>query len=167
MQKSSYLYLFFLLFIGLSSCEQLVSADSEQVDLDKEKDLILTTLNNETKAAFQRDYQLWTQYWIHSEEISKTYINFADSSFSESIGWKEISGFVKEFIATHPNPEPVPALPDKIDVRLYENGAWVSYQQLDAIRGLKRELRLMEKEDGQWKIAGMHTTIYGHSIEKR
>jgi hypothetical protein len=37
----------------------------------------------------------------------------------------------------------------------------VSYEQNDVERGLKRETRLMEKKDGQWKIAGMHTTIYG------
>jgi hypothetical protein len=37
----------------------------------------------------------------------------------------------------------------------------VSYQQVDSLRGLKRETRLMEKTAGGWKIAGMQTTIYG------
>ena len=70
-------------------------------------------------------------------------MSFVDSTFSESIGWKEISQFVKTFIEEHPEPEPVPKLLDKIKVRLYGNGAWGTYEQQDSIRGLKRETRLM------------------------
>ena len=55
---------------------------------------------------------------------------------------------------------------DKIDVRLYRNGAWVTYEQRDSLRGLKRETRLMEKVNGEWKIAGMQTTIYGFETEE-
>lgn len=130
-------------------------------NLEQEKKSILETLNNETKAAFQRDYKSWKENWVHEKTITKTYINFPDSSFTESIGWNEISSFVKTFIEEHPEPEPIPALVDDIDVRLYGSGAWVSYEQQDSLRGLKRETRLMEKLNGQWRIAGMHTTIYG------
>jgi len=61
----------------------------------------------------------------------------------------------------HPEPDPLPALVDSIEARLYGKGAWASYEQNDPKRGLKRETRLMEKENGQWKIAGMQTVIYG------
>ncbi len=131
------------------------------IDPELEKAEILVCLNNETKAAFARDYELWTEHWIHRDNISKTYINYVDSSFSESIGWSEISGFVHQFIEEHPTPEPTPKLLEYIHVQLYDSGAWVSYKQIDSLRGLKRETRLMEKENGKWKIAGMHTSIYG------
>ena len=78
-----------------------------------------------------------------------------------SLGWKKIDDFVTDFFKKHPDPEPVPELLDSISVRLFGNGAWVTYEQLDSLRGRKRETRLMEKVDGQWKIAGMQTTIYG------
>ena len=134
---------------------------NREVDIELERNAILETLNNETKAAFQRDYEGWTEYWVHDPDITKTYIDFADSTFSESVGWKEISGFVKTFIEEHPEPEPLPELLNHVDIRLYDNGAWVTYEQQDSLRGLKRETRLMEKTDGKWKIAGMQTTIYG------
>ncbi|PIF00775.1 MAG: hypothetical protein CR994_03725 [Maribacter sp.] len=134
---------------------------NQKINPELEKQAILERLNNETKDAFQRDYEAWTKNWVHDPSISKVYMNFVDSTFSESIGWKEISQFVKTFIEEHPEPEPVPKLLDKINVRLYGNGAWVTYRQQDSLRGIKRETRLMEKVNGEWKIAGMQTTIYG------
>ena len=135
--------------------------ENQTSNFDQEKTAIIATLNDETKAAFQRDYESWKGKWVHDSTITKTYINFPENSFTESIGWKEISSFVKTFIEEHPEPEPLPKLLNDVEVRLYGNGAWVSYEQQDSIRGLKRETRLMEKIDGQWRIAGMHTTIYG------
>lgn len=142
------------------------TADEQSVNAEDEKKAILETLNNETKAAFQRDYATWKEYWVHDTDITKTYIDFGESTFSESVGWDQISGFVKTFMEEHPEPEPVPKLLDNIDVRLYGGGAWVTYEQQDSLRGLKRESRLMEKTDGQWKIAGMQTTIYGFDSDK-
>ena len=153
------------------SCKKVTENDdttvtNQSLNFKQEKSAILETLNSETEAAFQRNYEHWTEKWVHDPSITKTYINFVDSNFSESVGWKDISQFVKTFIEEHPEPEPVPQLVDDIDVRLYGNGAWVSFEQQDSLRGLKRETRLMEKVDGKWKIAGMHTTIYGFDKEK-
>lgn len=153
------------------SCKETMKSKMETVvsiemDSQEEKEAILHRLNNETKNAFQRDYNAWTENWVHDQNISKVYINFSDGTFSESVGWDEISLFVKTYIEEHPEPEPIPKLLDKINVKLYGNGAWVTYEQNDSIRGLKRETRLMEKIDGEWKIAGMQTTIYGFENEE-
>ncbi|MBQ0735710.1 hypothetical protein [Aquimarina celericrescens] len=166
MSNKAITFFFFTTLLCMISCNDItkekikIEAD-QSINLEVEKKAILETLNNETKAAFQRDYESWKDKWVHRSTITKTYINFVDNSFSESVGWEEINNFVKTFFEEHPEPEPVPALLKDINVRLYENGAWVSYEQQDSLRGLKRETRLMEKLNGQWKIAGMHTTIYG------
>jgi len=138
-------------------CEQ---APDENTNFDLEKAAILKTINDETKAAFNRDYEGWKSKWLHESFVSKTYMQFSDSTFSETLGWPAIDDFVRIYIEEHPEPDPVPTLLADIDVRLYGNGAWVSFEQNDAVRGVKRETRLMEKVNGQWKIAGMHTTIY-------
>ena len=142
------------------------NSTSESIDPKVEKQAILERLNNETKDAFSRNYEAWTTNWVHDPNISKVYINFVDRTFSESMGWSEISKFVQVFMDEHPEPEPIPELINEITVRLYGNGAWVTYEQKDSLRGLKRETRLMEKIDGAWKIAGMQTSIYGFKTKE-
>lgn len=134
--------------------------------MEEEKQAILDVINNETKAAFSRDYEGWKDKWMHEPYVTKTYINFLEDSMTETLGWKEIDDFVRIYIEEHPEPDPIPTLVDDIQVRLYGTGAWVTYEQNDGPRGTKRETRLMEKVDGQWKIAGMHTTIYGAKPNK-
>jgi len=150
-----------LLFV-ISSCndtkDKMINMEH---DLSLEKKQIMECLDSETKAAFARDYALWKTHWVHRPSIAKTYMNFADTTFSEMTSWEEIDDFVRTYIEDNPEPAPAPAQPDNIDVKVYGKGAWVSYEILDKVFGKKRETRLMEKENGQWKIAGMHTTIYG------
>lgn len=154
-----------IVMLSFSHCKQSAQRVKPQAigteDIALEKGEILNALNNETKAAFQRDYEAWQGYWVHDADITKIYLDFPENTFSESLGWSEISGFVRNFFEEYPEPEPVPELLDSINVRFYGKGAWVTYEQQDSLRGLKRETRLMEKIDGQWKIAGMQTTIYG------
>lgn len=151
----------------LSSCRTNDSQNREKkYGTPNDKQAILNVLNGETKAAFQRDYKAWTTYWIHRDDISKTYIDFPENSFSESRGWEEISTFVKTFFNKHPQPEPIPDLLQDINVRIYGTGAWVNFEQQDSLRGRKYETRLMEKEGNKWKIAGMQTTIYGFGSEE-
>ena len=122
---------------------------------------ILAVLNGETRDALGRDYASWRSHWVHEPYVFKTYVNVADGTGSETRGWDRVDDFVRTYIEDHPEPEsPPPPLTDA-DVRVYGDGAWVSYEQDDADQGRKRESRLMERVDGRWRIAGMHTTIYG------
>lgn len=155
-----------LLLLYVSGCKESGTHDGVvpapvAPDFETEKKAILETLTNETMAAFARDYETWQSKWVHDSSIVKTYMNFADSSFSESIGWQKTDDFVKQFFKDHPQAEPAPEMLSDINVRLYGTGAWVTFEQQDSIRGRKREARLMEKVNGEWKIAGMQTTIYG------
>lgn len=133
----------------------------EATDEAAQKAAILKALNEETIAAFSRDYDGWTTYWVQQPYVTKTYMNFADGTQTETLGWAEVNQFIVDYFAEHPEPDPLPEPLTDIDVRLYGTGAWVSYEQEDPARGRKRETRLMELVEGRWKIAGMGTIIYG------
>ncbi len=163
--KGVFIFQFIVLLCSIG-CNVETEKKIHQTDkFELEKGDILKVINDETKAAFNRDYEGWKEKWIHEPHVVKTYMQFPDSSMTESLGWNAISGFVKTYFEEHPEPVPIPTLVNDIDVRLYGNGAYVYFHQNDSERGLKRETRLMEKENGQWKIAGMHTTIYGFKNE--
>lgn len=149
--------------IILFSCDRPAENNSFNgiENYEKEKEAIISVINNETKAAFQRDYKSWKEKWVHDSNISKSYLNFVDGTYSETLGWDDINKFVKTYIEENPEPDILPKLVDDVELRLYGNGAWIVFEQLDPKVGLKRETRLMEKEDGVWKIAGMQTSIYG------
>jgi len=129
--------------------------------MEAETQAILKTLNEETAAAFQRDYETWQSKWVHSPTMTKVYEDLAGGDSSTSTGWEEISQFVKDFFVAHPEPEPVPEMLSEIDVRIEGDAAEVIYEQQDALRGRKVETRTMQKVDGEWKIAGMKTKIFG------
>lgn len=170
MNRKTFLLLFVITLIT-TNCKEEMNQQSDDTtnqaaSFEQEKAAILEVINNETKAAFSRDYEGWKDKWVHDPSITKTYIDFQNNTMTETIGWEEINDFVKTYIEEHPDPDPLPTLVDDITVRLYGTGAWVSFEQNDAERGFKRETRLMERVDGKWKIAGMHTTIYGFKDDK-
>ncbi len=51
-----------------------------KINFEQEKAAILKTLTDENKAAFNRNYEAWQEKWIHDPNITKTYLNIADSS---------------------------------------------------------------------------------------
>ena len=141
--------------------ERAAETPGAATDDDRDKALILDVLNAETRDALGRDYESWRDHWVHEPYVVKTYVNVADGSGSETRGWAAVDDFVRSYLEAHPEPEPPPAPLEDADVRLYGDGAWVSYEQDDVDQGRKRESRLMERVGGTWRIAGMHTTIYG------
>lgn len=161
------LLLVLLLLAGVIGCADApTDSPAETVaDEDQEKAAILDVLNGETRAALSRDYEGWRDHWVHEPTVAKTYVNVADETGSETLGWAAVDDFVRTYIEEHPEPEPPPAPLTDADVRIYGDGAWVTYEQQDADQGRKRESRLMEKVDGEWRIAGMHTTVYGSERE--
>ncbi len=72
------------------SCKKSTNKDTKIVinqldNLEQEKAAILETLHAETKAAFQRDYEGGKGKWVHTEYVAKTYMNFSDSSMTETL----------------------------------------------------------------------------------
>ena len=147
--------------VGLAGCAHAPPAPAASGAADsREKAAVLDVVNAETRAALGRDYPGWRSHWVHEPYVVKTYVNVADGTGSETRGWEAVDDLVGTYIREHPEPEPPPLPVEDADVRLYGDGAWVSYEVDDADQGRKRESRLMERVGGQWRIAAMHTTVY-------
>ena len=124
-------------------------------------DQILAVLNGETRAALGRDYDGWRDHWVHEPYAVKTYTDAAGGAASVTLGWDAVDGFVRTYLEGHPEPEPPPPPLEAADVHVDGDAAWVVYEQDDADQGRKREARRLERVDGAWRIAAMHTTVLG------
>jgi len=106
MNKAHLLVLLSVVF-SITACstrnsEQPQAQTPQELSINMQKQAILKTLNDETKAAFQRDYDAWQSQWVHSPTMTKVYEDLAGGESSTSTGWEEISQFVKDFFAAHP-----------------------------------------------------------------
>ncbi|MEL6944060.1 MAG: hypothetical protein AAFO82_15475, partial [Bacteroidota bacterium] len=85
-------------FFHFVSCEQKSTSEAENLtysmeNFEQEKSAILAILNEETAAAFNRDYEAWKSKWIHQSYVTKTYMDFTNNSITETLGWEEINAF--------------------------------------------------------------------------
>lgn len=120
--------------------------------VQNEKDAIKAVIEHETAAFMNVDYKSWSDLWL---KVPYAYWSFSDSSGTTYIeGWDNLK---KTFTDYFKNAQPSEAeiTNEWIDIRVYENGAYVYF-----IQKLKDELdhdgtsqmRILEKKDGKWKL---------------
>jgi len=70
----------FLALLPMVACSPSSDLALSTKDGKADKAAILRVLNEETIAAFSRDYEGWQDKWVQEPYVTKTYMNFADSS---------------------------------------------------------------------------------------
>lgn len=118
----------------------------------KEETAIKTMIEMESRYFWARDFQNWKKAWVHADYA--VWIAASRDGIRQYDGWKSWSDNVKTFFEENPDPIPYDENVTKTEYRfrIYGNGAWVSFIQVNSgTRTL--ETRIMEKHNGQWKIA--------------
>ena len=158
MKTLTFLLGFLLLF---SSCEKKV--DDQQglagESLDKEKAAIKQVIEDETESFFARNYNKWKSSYAQTDYAFQAWSN-NDGTFDSNVGWEDINKQIGKYITD--NPEPVSSHP-KVErknmlFKFYgDNVAYLTWDQFNSDQDMKnfhhsKEVRLMEKIGGQWKI---------------
>jgi hypothetical protein len=120
--------------------------------LSKEETAIRQVIESESKHFWGRNYQEWKKLYVHAPYVTRT-ISTKDG-VRQLNGWDVWDEEVKELFDSSPNPQPYEGIVYKYNYRyrVYGNGAWVTFEQMnDGVKTL--ETRILEKENGQWKIA--------------
>lgn len=127
-----------------------------QSDMKPSKDVVAikALIKAETAAFWSRDYKAWSDKWIQEPHVIWTAAT--QEGVRQYRGWDEWSAEVKRFIKENPKPEQDNILRGKWEIRVYGTGAWVSFIQ-DWKGNMSRETRILEKQDGKWKIAFVET----------
>jgi hypothetical protein len=118
---------------------------------------IINTLNNETAAFMKRDFEEWESFWLQEETSYKSY--FIEGEFIEYDGWLEIKSFAKTYFKENPTPETFPVDIQESQIVVRNDLAWVKFEVIDPVRGLKKEYRRLIHTSEGWKISYM-STIY-------
>lgn len=129
-------------------------------DLQADKDSIMAAIQRETNSFFARDYEAWKSNYVQSDYAFQAWSN-RDGTFDASVGWDAIDKVVGNYI--HENPEPESSHPiverKNIKYKFYGNNvAFLTWDQFNSDREKQnfthsKEVRIMEKVNGQWKIA--------------
>lgn len=158
MKTLTFLLGFLLLFC---SCEK--KADDQQgltgESLDKEKAAIKQVIEDETESFFARNYNKWKSSYAQTDYAFQAWSN-NDGTFDSNVGWEDINKQIGRYISD--NPEPVSSHP-KVErknmlFKFYgDNVAYLTWDQFNSDQDMKnfhhsKEVRLMEKIGGQWKI---------------
>ncbi|GGG81877.1 hypothetical protein GCM10007415_13270 [Parapedobacter pyrenivorans] len=149
----------FLIGLFFAACNANNPHEKSEAALQQEKDAVLATIEKETEAFFARDYDNWKSTYVQEDYAFQAWSN-RDGTFDSSVGWENIDNTVGKYI--HDNPEPVSSHPiverKNITFKFYdENVAYLTWDQFNSDREGEvffhsKEVRLMEKIDGVWKI---------------
>jgi hypothetical protein len=126
----------------------IVSAAQAQND----KEAIKAVIEQETAAFMNVDYKTWSGLWM---KVPYAYWSYSDSTGTSFVeGWENLN---KTYVDYFKNSKPSKGeiTNEWIEIRIYENGAYVHF-----IQKLKDEIdldetsqvRILEKKDGKWKV---------------
>lgn len=143
-------------------------------DDEKNRTEILRVIENESKAFWDKDYERWSSYWVHAPYI-RTMGWWERGGVTVVKGWDERGPRTKAHMKDNPDPNPQNVVRENINIRIYQDAAWVTFDQYGKdngvpdmdMPGLSRETRFMEKHDGQWKIVYVGWLLEGNATKEK
>lgn len=155
----------------------LLSACKETVDVEAEKKAIIDVINAETQAYMDFDFEKVTGFYIQDSLNFRLTTGADDHVFLE--GWDAVESFFRdELIDGNPNtPEntSIHVAKDNYRIKVYEHSAYVICDETwtytmpeNVVEIHSRQVRFMEKVDGEWKIAFLSfigTSGYDEEVE--
>ncbi|MDB5528142.1 MAG: transcriptional regulator, LuxR family [Devosia sp.] len=119
---------------------------------------ILAVLRAETEAWLQRDFEALASHWVQSPQTRRMEA-FASLGVRVDEGWDAIAARLKKIVERFPEQQPFAGRVrwEKVNVVVNGNMAWVTYDQIGSDTGedRKRQLKILHRMDGTWKIACM------------
>jgi hypothetical protein len=157
--------LILLSIISLAACNRVnteTKKDTPVFDAEKEQSAIMKVAEKETDAFYARDYEGWKSTRAQQAYDFQGWNNNDGTSDIEN-GWKQVDGVIKDYIEK--NIAPIEAKPEvqrkNIHCKFYGNEfaylTWDEYVREDSSAAFHRSksLRLMEKQNGEWKIVAV------------
>ena len=140
----------FLIFIAIIfSCQQEKKSANEDM-----KETIKEVVEGETYAYMEKDYQKWSSYWDHSDDVLR--LDVSKEGFAQTRGWDKSGGTLESFFEE--NPEPITSTFENSNYLIFydDHLAWVAFDQtwttqLGEVTVAKATITLVKRAN-EWKI---------------
>lgn len=117
---------------------------------------ILAVIRSETEAWLRRDFEALASHWMQSTHARRMEY-YASLGIRTDEGWDAIAARLRRIVDRFPQQQATweQVRWENLNVNIAENMAWVTYDQigLDGAEDMKRELKVLQRLDGVWKIA--------------
>jgi len=149
--KKYVLTLFALILLAGTSCQ-------EQIDIEKEKEVIKAVIEEETNAYYDRDFDRLAATYVQDETNIR--LGAGKNGYGYYDGWEEIGSAFKEWIEEDiSNIENIKYGKTNYKIKVYNNSAWAVFDDKamydvegEHIEITQKGVRFLEKVDGEWKI---------------
>ncbi|AHF14104.1 hypothetical protein [Niabella soli] len=145
-----------IVFAGCTSKANEKEPDAKTIQADK--DSIMATIEKESKSFFARDYDTWKSTYAQDDYAFQAWSN-RDGTFDASVGWPDIDNTIGKYIHDNPQPQTNLAPIERKQIRFKFYGPDACFLTWDQFNSNKdssyrhsKEVRVMEKKNGQWKI---------------
>ncbi|HRQ49965.1 MAG TPA: hypothetical protein PLR74_05485 [Agriterribacter sp.] len=133
-------------------------------DEAKETEEIMKVIDGETHFFYKRDYESWKNFYAQTNYVFQAWNN-GDGTIDAKTGWAAVDSGIGNYIKTYPvepggSSHPVVLRKNMITKFYGDTVAWLLWDQYNSDQEgrqfqFSKELRLMEKQNGEWKIVNV------------
>jgi len=136
--------LFALILLAGTSCQ-------EKIDIEKEKEAIMAVMYEESASWYASDFDRWSATYVQDSTFIR--VNSSQSSYNITSGWELFSS--KSNIAREREVNKEVKTP--IIIKIYEESAWIVFNNIGQTGNLTIVTAFLEKADGKWKMVYRNT----------
>lgn len=155
---------------AIAIAEFSAASPKQEAAFEDEKAAILGVIERQAAAFWAKDFQRWADTWVQAPHIRR--LGWSEPGGVSSVeGWETIGARMKKSMADNPTPNLTPArlVRERVNFRIYADVAWVTFEQHGVstgeprfdMPGLSYETRILEKHNGQWKVAYLGYLLAG------
>jgi DNA-binding CsgD family transcriptional regulator len=135
-----------------------VTGDRGMDQSEADKAAIVAVIHAETEAWLQRDFEALASHWVQSPQTRRMEA-FASLGVRVDEGWDVIAARLKKIVERFPEKHAFAERVrwEKVNIVVDGNVAWMTFDQIGSDTGedRKRQLRILHRIDGAWKIGCM------------
>ncbi len=164
---------FFAICILFASCKQ--PTEAPVVDVETEKAAILAVISKETESYYKQDYEGWKSTYMQSPEFRKFgFWEGYNEKVVSNIGFESLAAEKKKQFDENRTIWQESTVERKNEnFRISTNMAWYTFEQFSYEKDTRKflgrslETRILEKENGEWKIAYLSFLYYPFEEESK